>query len=80
MVLFSYTAMKHQYNFPFRIGFRRRRVIKLRKIKKYKCIEKKNIKMYAVEIFQDTKLFCVIPKKWIIDLGHCENYIKSVFF
>jgi hypothetical protein len=32
MVLFSYTAMKNQYNIQFRFGLQKRSVPKLRKI------------------------------------------------
>jgi hypothetical protein len=53
-----------------------KRVLKLRKIIKSKCLEKINIKMYAVEIYQNTKLFRVIPEKWIIDFGH-KNIVKT---
>jgi hypothetical protein len=49
---------------------RDKHVLKLRKIKKSKCIEKRNTHMYAGEIYQNTKLFRVIPVKWIIDFGY----------
>jgi hypothetical protein len=56
-------------------------VLKLQKIIKSKCLEKINIKMYAIEIYQNTKLFRVIPVKWIIDFGH-KNIVetKSIIF